>query len=120
MSTIHLLSSFAGPEIGPFALCGAVYDLTASRRDAFGDCGASKQDPKPNVAKLRKGGTKRQPFVNSYTPASFARLHLVLVQILIGNIVLRDLMRVHFPGILIVGSLHSRYRAGLSDVSFFD
>ena len=29
-------------------------------------------------------------------------------------------MRVHFPRILIVGLLHSRYRAGLSDVSFFD
>jgi len=29
-------------------------------------------------------------------------------------------MGVHFPRILIVGLLHSRYRAGFKDVSFFN
>ena len=38
-STHRLLSTYAGPNVGPVALCGAVYDLAASRRDAFGDCG---------------------------------------------------------------------------------
>ena len=45
---------------------------------------------------------------------------LVLVQILIGNVVLRDFMRVHFPRISIVGFLHSRHRAGFKDVTFFN
>lgn len=51
---------------------------------------------------------------------SRARLKLVLVQILAGNVVLRDLTSVHFPCILIVGFLHSRHRAGFKDVAFFN
>jgi hypothetical protein len=50
----------------------------------------------------------------------WSRSKLVLVQILIGNVVLRDLMSVHFPRVLIVGLLHSRDRAGFKGVSFFN
>jgi hypothetical protein len=49
-----------------------------------------------------------------------SRSKLVLLQILIGNIVLRNLMSVHFPRILIVGFFHSRHRARFKDVTFFN
>jgi hypothetical protein len=45
---------------------------------------------------------------------------LVLVQILIGNVVLRDLMGVHLPLILTVSFLHSRHRARFKGVPFFN
>lgn len=45
---------------------------------------------------------------------------LVLVQVLIGNIVFRNLMGVYFPRILIVGFLHAGHRARLKNVSFFN
>jgi len=47
------------------------------------------------------------------------RGQLVLVQILAGNIVFRDLVGMHFPRILIVGFLYTRHSASLKDVSFF-
>ena len=45
---------------------------------------------------------------------------LVLVQILIGNVVLRDLMGVYFLRILIVSFLHACHRSRLTNVSFFN
>ena len=50
----------------------------------------------------------------------WSRGQLIFLQILIGNIVFRDLMGVHFPRILIVCFLHTRYSTSLEDVTFFD
>jgi hypothetical protein len=44
---------------------------------------------------------------------------LILIQILVGNVIFRDLVSVDFPGILIVGFLDSRYRIGFKGISFF-
>ena len=44
----------------------------------------------------------------------------ILVQVLIGDVVLGDLMSVHFPRILIVGFLNTRHGAGFNNVSFLD
>ena len=45
---------------------------------------------------------------------------LVVLQVLIRNVVLGDLMRVHFFRLFIIGLLHACDRASLKDISFFD
>lgn len=47
-----------------------------------------------------------------------SRSQLILLQILIGNVILRNLVGVYFPRILIVGSLHSRHRPGFKGIPF--
>lgn len=46
--------------------------------------------------------------------------HLVRVQVLVGNIIFRKLMSVHFPRILIISFLDSGNRARFKDVPFFN
>lgn len=55
----------------------------------------------------------------SHLDAMRCRGQLVLVQILTGNIVLKDLLGMHFPRVFIAGFLYARHSAGLKNVSFF-
>src|SRR5260370_22200859 len=47
-------------------------------------------------------------------------LALIFIQIFAGNIILRHLMRAHFPLIVAPGVLHAAYDFGLERVSFLD
>lgn len=59
-------------------------------------------------------------YCNAGCERRWSQSNLVFVQILIGNVVFRDLMGVYFPRILIVSFLHSRHRAGFKGVPFFN